>query len=351
MMHEVQSDNLSSQKILILYTGGTIGMQPSPEGYVPVAGFEQLLRKRLSQAESEHDNALPEFDVIECEQLIDSSNLMPHHWHEIAQHLQTRWQDYAGFVVLHGTDTMAYSASTLSFLFQGLNKPIIFTGSQIPLAERRNDALNNVITALGFAADAQLTDVCLYFNGRLLRGNRSRKTNSTAFEAFDSPNYPHLANVGIYVNSHTAHWLPTSEQQFTLPEFNPTHVAYLPMYPGITAHVIESILRQPDLKGVVMQNYGVGNPPDAHRELMAALAAAAKNDICIVNTTQCLQGPVVQGAYATGHALNQCHVVAGGDITPEAAFSKLHVLIANGASIERVRAEMARSICGEMTER
>lgn len=332
------------QKILVIYAGGTIGMQASAQGYVPVAGFERQVRQQLND---ERAAQLPAFDMLELDQLIDSSNLQPHHWCELAGIIQQRWQQYDGFVLLHGTDTMAYTASMLSFMLQGIDKPVIVTGSQIPLAELRNDALDNLLTALIFAGQYSIPEVCICFNGRLLRGNRSRKLKSAALDAFDSPNYGHLGQAGINITLHAERLLAVGRANFNIPELNPNAVVVLPVYPGMSASVAKAILNDNAVKGCVLQTYGAGNPPDANSELMRVLEEAIKRGVSIVNVTQCLQGEVNQGAYATGATLNRLGVIAGSDLTLEAAFTKLHYLIATEPQAH-IGALMVKPLCGEM---
>ena len=334
------------RKILIIYAGGTIGMQASDEGYVPVTGFEQLLRDQLRNGATQQ---LPDFEVQELDQLIDSSNLQPRHWTEVASLIAGQWQAYDGFILLHGTDTMAYTASMLSFMLKGADKPVIVTGSQIPLSELRNDALDNLITALILAGNYEIPEVCIYFNGRLLRGNRSSKLKSTGFDAFDSPNYSWLAQVGIHIDLHSNLLLESGRPDFKTPDINPDAVVVLPVYPGLSARVAEDMLNHGDVKGMVLLTYGVGNPPDANRELMQVLEQAIKRGVTVVNVTQCLQGRVSQGAYATGSALNRIGVVPGSDLTLEAALTKLHYLIATEPET-RVAGLMSCSVCGELSD-
>lgn len=333
------------RKILIIYAGGTIGMQASENGYVPVAGFEQQLREQLAG----HAGQLPGFDVLELAQLIDSANLQPHHWTELAGVIQQYWSLYDGFILLHGTDTMAYTASMLSFIFQGMDKPVIVTGSQIPLSELRNDARDNLLTSLMFAGGYDIPEVCICFNGRLLRGNRSCKVKTTGLDAFDSPNAGWLGQVGINIELYSGRLLQAGKADFAIPVFNPDAVVVLPVYPGVPARIVRDLLSHKEVKGVVLHTYGAGNPPDANSELMAELEDAVKRGVIIVNVTQCLQGPVIQGAYATGATLNRIGVVPGSDLTLEAAFTKLHYLLAT-QSPERAREMMSRNMCGEMAE-
>ncbi len=336
---------LMKRTILIIYAGGTIGMQASENGYVPVAGFEQQVRAQLNATDT---TVLPAFEMLELEQLIDSANLQPHHWTELASVICSRWQQYDGFVLLHGTDTMAYTASMLSFILQGMNKPVIVTGSQIPLSELRNDARDNLITSLLLAGGYDIPEVCLYFNGRLLRGNRSSKLKSTSLDAFDSPNCDYLARVGINIELYSERLLSAGSSAFDIPEFNPDAVVILPVYPGMSARIAGDILNNQAVKGCVLHTYGAGNPPDANSELMAVLEQAVARGVTIVNVTQCIDGKVSQGAYATGATLNRIGVIPGSDLTLEAAFTKLHYLIATQTQ-ERVSQLMCQPLCGEMS--
>ena len=335
-------------RVLVLLTGGTIGMAASADGYRPMTGFAQLLEQEFTRRDT---SSLLDFDVVELGELIDSANLVPAHWREIAGELIARWDDYAGFVVLHGTDTMADSASALSFMLRGMDKPVIFTGSQIPLVEPRSDARENLQTALMLAAgpNSPLREVCLYFNRRLLRGNRSRKMKSSSFDAFDSPNFPHLAAVGIDIAFHHERLLPQTTRDFSQPLFDPEAVAVLSIYPGMTGRIVEVVSDHPTLRGLVLHTYGVGNAPDANLGLMKALARAVENGVVILNVTQCPTGCVSQGDYATGDALRRIGVVGGGDMTPEAAFAKLHYLLARERDHAIVRQQLAQSLCGELT--
>lgn len=310
-----------------------------------MAGFGQLLGRQLRTTAAE----LPAFDVVELDTLIDSANLRPAHWSAIATALLARWDDYAGFVVLHGTDTMAWSASALSFMLRGSDKPVIFTGAQIPLIEPRSDAPRNLQTALILAAHHPIREVCVYFDRRLLRGNRSSKLKSTAFDAFDSPNWPPLADVGIDIALHHEMLLPASSRDFVVPDFNAEAVAVLPVYPGISARTVDAVLDSPSVRALVLRTYGVGNAPDADQPLMDALARAVARGIVVVNTTQCAIGRVHQGSYATGASLAGIGVVAGADMTLEAAFAKLHFLSAGGATPAALGATIGQALSGELS--
>lgn len=330
-------------RVLVLHTGGTIGMARGPDGYHPMPGFGAVLRRQL-----EGVSGLPAFDLVELSQPIDSANLQPGHWKSIASELVTRWDDYRGFVVLHGTDTMAWTASALSFMLRGADRPVILTGAQIPLVEPRSDALTNVQAALALAAGLPVGEVCVFFGRRLLRGNRSTKVSSTALDAFDAPNAAPLAETGIDIALHPERLLPVTPRDFCLPDFDPRAVAVLTIYPGMAARVVDAVLDDPALRGLVLCSYGAGNIPDAEPGLLKALAHAVARGVVVVNRTQCATGPVLQGAYATGAALNRIGVVPAADMTLEAAFAKLHVLLAIHTDPDVVRARFATSLCGEM---
>lgn len=317
-----------NRRVLVLYTGGTIGMVPSDGAYVPAAGFGPQLARHLSERRSE----LPPFDVIELDQLIDSANLTPTNWTTMARILVEHWHRYDGFVVLHGTDTMAYTAAALSYMLEGCDKPVILTGSQIPLERSRTDALDNVITSLALASLPELSEVCLYFRGKLLRGTRARKLKTSELDAFDSPNAPLLGRGGIDLELRHDLLLPPGQPDFQVPTFNPRSVVSLTLFPGIPAALVEAALALPELEGLILHTYGAGNAPDANADLVHALARGIERGVVVLNISQCQQGRVAQQTYASGAALDRIGVIAGADLTPEAAFAKLHFLLATGHS-------------------
>ncbi|GGC87534.1 asparaginase [Vreelandella lutescens] len=334
-------------RVLMLYTGGTIGMQPSPQGYVPSAGLAERLAAHLALGDPYR---LPAFDVVEMQPLIDSAELMPEAWNRLVAVLENHWQAYDAFIILHGTDTMAYSAAALSLMLGALNKPVIFTGSQIPLGEPRSDALNNVVSALQLAAHpATPCEVSLLFHDRLLRGNRARKVRTQGLDAFDSPNFPWLAEIGIGITFPQPSALLSGEPSFSPLQLDDEAVAVLPLYPGMSLRRAKALLAEPSLKGLVLHSYGVGNPPSFEGELLSALHAANERGVALLNVTQCAQGEVVQGAYATGAALNQAGVIAGGDMTLEAAVAKLIVLIGQGLTEPVLRKALSAPMRGEQS--
>jgi len=244
---------------------------------------------------------------------------------------------------------MAYSASALSFMLRGADKPVIFTGAQIPLGEPDSDALANLLGALMLAGRQRIQEVCLYFGGRLLRGNRSTKLASEAFDAFDSPNYPQLADVGEDVALHADALLTPPPRTFVVPQFDAEAVAVLSVYPGISARIVDAIADSPRVRGLVLRTYGVGNVPDAHITFIDSLARTIERGIVVLNTTQCVRGRVIPGTYATGAALDRIGVLPGGDMTLEAAFAKLHFVLASTADADVVRRALGESLCGEMS--
>lgn len=335
---------MSTRTICILYTGGTFGMQPSAAGYVPQRGLAAALAAALPPPGSA---GMPAWDLVEYAQPIDSAQAGPADWHAIATDLAARYDGYDGFVVLHGTDTMAYTASALSFALQGLRKPVILTGSQIPLCEPRNDARDNLLGALLLAAHHPLPEVGLYFHGRLLRGNRATKRDSAALAAFDAPNHAPLARVGIGIAVDRARVLPMpAREAFELAPPAPREVMVLRLYPGLDTARLRRLLAPP-LAGVVLQTYGAGNGPVGLPGFVDALAAASAQGTVIVNVTQCARGRVDQGQYATGSALAAAGVVGGLDLTVEAALTKLHHLTAQGLDADTVRQRLPQPLCGE----
>lgn len=270
-----------SRKLLVVYTGGTIGMVTSGQGYVPGPDFRGRLQRHLN---------LPGLEVVELDRLIDSANLAPSDWAGIARVLAGHWDSYDGFVVLHGTDTMAYTASALSYMLRGCDKPVILTGAQIPLDQNRSDAPENVTTALAMAAMPHFQGVCICFRNRLLRGNRARKISTNGLDAFDSPNAPWLGEAGIDIRLRDELRLPSGHPDFLIPEFDNRAVAALTLYPGIPAELVQATVGLPGLQGLILHSYGAGNPPDANPALIQALEHGVNQGITILNITQCLQG-------------------------------------------------------------
>ena len=334
------------KRVFIAYTGGTIGMRRTRTGYRPEPGYLQAQMAEMPELRHE---SMPSYAVHEYAPLLDSSNMTPVEWMKIARDVEANYARYDGFVVLHGTDTMAYTASALPFLLSGLRKPVIITGSQIPLCEIRNDARENLITSLMLAANYEIPEVCLYFGGRLLRGCRATKVSADGFAAFDSPNFPPLGTVGIdiEVNWDLIRGAPRTKI-LRVPKLRRPVVSALRLFPGITPELVRNVLRPP-LQGLVLEAYGVGNGPDQDRAFIAAIADATRRGVVVVDCSQCLEGTVDLDEYATGSALARAGVISGFDMTAEAALAKLYVLLGRGYAPERVRREMQLDLRGELT--
>lgn len=336
---------MSRKRVYISYTGGTIGMVRSEHGYAPQSGFLAEQMRRLPELSTPE---MPEYVLCEQDPLLDSSNMRPADWFDIAHDIAAHYDDFDGFVVLHGTDTMAYTASALPFMLEGLSKPVIVTGSQIPLAEVRNDARENVITALQIAARFAIPEVCLYFGGHLLRGCRAVKMDADGLQAFASPNFPPLGTVGIDIEISWDLVRAAPPGPLRVQELSEPQVAVLRLFPGISASAVANLLRPP-LQGLVLETYGTGNGPDRDPELLAALREATARGVVIVATTQCFTGTARLGQYATGAALLKAGVISGYDLTPEAALAKLFYLFSIGLAPHEVRREMPKDYRGEIT--
>lgn len=334
------------KRIYIAYTGGTIGMRRTAEGYAPQPGY---LAEQMARMPELADPRVPAYTLHEYEPLLDSSNMRPADWVRIGRDIVARYDEYDAFIVLHGTDTMAYTASALPFFIRGLDKPVIITGSQIPLSELRNDARSNLITSMMIAAEAPVPEVTLYFGNRLLRGCRSTKVNAEGLEAFDSPNYPPLGTIGVELHVDPSHLLRERRELLRLAEplREPT-VGAFQLFPGVSPELMANVL-QPPLEGLVLLTYGVGNGPDRDEALLNAIRAATERGVVIVACTQCLRGGVRLGEYATGAALARAGVISGYDLTTEAALCKLYYLFSTGHSAQQVRALMGQDLCGELT--
>lgn len=334
------------KRVCIINTGGTLAMDHGQDGYQPKPGF---LASQLERVDELKRAGMPAFELVEYDPVIDSSNMFPENWLQIAKDIQSRYDEFDGFVVIHGTDTMAHTASALAFIFDGLTKPIILTGSQIPLVEIRNDARGNLITAILLAVEYHIPEVCIFFGNRLLRGCRATKVSASSFGAFDSPNFPPLGTVGTHINVFT-HRVRVNENHGPLAVFpiRSQSIATFRLFPGVNHEVLDNVLRQP-LVALVLETYGVGNGPSRDKQLLKVLTQASERGTIVVSCSQSQHGRINQTSYATGSAFFAAGVVSGVDMTIEAALAKLHYLFSMYDSPERIRPLIATDLAGELT--
>ncbi len=342
-------DNNAS--VLLIYTGGTIGMVENPE----TGSLEPFNFAHLTYHLPEMKRLKFKVDHMVFDPVIDSSDLMPEHWLKMVKIIEDNYNIYDGFVILHGTDTMSYTASALSFMIENLTKPVVLTGAQLPIGKLRTDAKENLITALEIAAEKDISgnpvisEVCIFFQNDLLRGNRTTKLNAENFNAFKSFNYPKLAKSGIKIKYNEAALLPSltkGDLKFHY-DLDP-NVAILKLFPGINANTIRSILNIEGLRAVVLETYGTGNAP-LSQWFLDLIADAVKRDIVILNISQCKMGVVDMHRYVTGQALMDIGVISGFDSTVEAAVTKLMLILGHGYNAAEVKKRMLRSLTGEIS--
>ncbi len=339
-----------TSKILLIYTGGTIGMVKNYDtGALQAFDFDKLLQH------------IPELRLLNCQiesfsfqKPIDSSNMNTKHWVKLASIIEKNYTTYDGFVVLHGSDTMSYTASTISFMFENLAKPVIFTGSQLPIGDLRTDAKENLITSVEIASAQKngkpiVAEVCLYFEYKLYRANRTTKISSEQFEAFSSPNYSQLAESGVHLKFNTnALYQPKTMVPLKVRKKLSQDIVLLKLFPGITKQTVACMLSVKNLKGVVLETYGSGNAP-SNDWFVTLLQKAINNGIHIVNVTQCVAGSVLQGRYETSVKLKKIGIISGKDITTESAIAKLMYLLGEGVPNQRFKEIFEGSLRGEMS--
>ncbi|MBR5475796.1 MAG: type I asparaginase [Bacteroidaceae bacterium] len=345
-------NNKEKPSILLIYTGGTIGMMSNAEtGALENFNFEHLLR---------YVPEIKQFNLNISSQTfnppIDSSDMHPEHWANLVEIIHSNYNSYDGFVILHGTDTMAFTASALSFMLEGLNKPVILTGSQLPIGVLRTDGKENLLTAIEIAAAKNadgtpiVPEVCIFFNQKLMRGNRCTKISAESFDAFSSNNYPVLAKAGLEIQYDYKQIRPYNPAVTLVPHYTlDSDIIIFSLFPGIKPDIIKNVLTNDSLKGIIFRTFGSGNAPQ-DEWLVEALTESTRQEKIIVNITQCSTGSVKMHLYETGLQLLESGIISGADLTVEAALTKLMFLLGKGLTHDEIRSEMRRNICGELTE-
>ncbi|MFC7367074.1 asparaginase [Vreelandella zhaodongensis] len=343
----------TQERILVIYTGGTIGMQQHVEGLTPGGNFSERMATALSQLPLAHQHAIPAYDVVSYTSLIDSSAATPLTWQQLAKDIANQLTLYRGFIVVHGTDTLSWTAASLAYQLQGLDRPVVLTGAMHPLETANGDALDNLYGALRFAASAELREVAIFFANRLLRGSRAIKQHSEALDAFTSPSYPLIGErVGddfIYYPSRGLAYQQRGAPRFELSDYQCVangEIIRIVLWPGISLWQVASLLNDSRVKGALFQLWGSGNIPNTPG-LLDIIANASGEGKLLAAISQCPQGSIHLGAYAAGHGLAEAGLLSGENMTPEAAFTKLVHLLAQPLSIDKQRERFLTPLVGE----
>ncbi len=346
--HESFSGYDHRKKVLILYTGGTMGMKPGVDGSLsPEKGY---LTERIKEMPEMNLHNMPEYEIIEYTPLLDSSCMGPGDWMKMARDVEARYDSFDGFVVIMGTDTMAYASSALSFMLENLSKTVVFTGSQIPFCEVYNDARRNLIVSILFAANSDFPEVCICFNDKLFRANRTVKVNSISLDAYDSPNFPPLATLGARIHENRELVRSRPVLPLRVHKSLDANVVVIKLVPGFQSESIQALVTySKTIKGIVLELYGTGNGPSTNEGLLSAIRAAREKGVVVVAISQCMRGRVSLDTYSMGREFQNAGVVSGGDMTCEACTTKLAYLFACLDDHHEVARRLSEDLRGEVT--